>query len=275
MQIAWAIRYLDRSQPIGAHGKRTASLRGCLKPRRLADLASSHGITDDSDRARVQKFEQPTRSEGPDESRHLLQPDRLDGAGLEEDQSSHQCAYVDDDLILAGDFGGDSSNVMVASVHTPMVPPRRVAGNLQSAGRGSAFASLADVTRSAHGVWDERPVYWTVRYAVADAEWDPDVQATVTGQRPLVVLEPTFQLQASAPAELATCGPRPAAFDGPDLYFTVMVHVAPARVAARRLAMTPGLIGLVRLVMRTVSEPLGAVVFGGAGVGVTPGGVVP
>jgi hypothetical protein len=45
----------------------------------------------------------------------------------------------------------------------------------------------------------------------------PIVQVMVTGQLPVVVREPTVQLQPTAPSAPAVVGPSPDAFDGPDL----------------------------------------------------------
>jgi hypothetical protein len=98
---------------------------------------------------------------------------------------------------------------------------------------------------------------------------------TVTGQDPTVVREPTFQVQLTPPEPLAVLGPRPAAWEGPDLYSTTIVHEALPRVWAAIVAKAPREIGEVRLVIRTVRAPDPALGRGvGRGVGPT-GGAVP
>jgi hypothetical protein len=52
---------------------------------------------------------------------------------------------------------------------------------------------------------------------VALAVAPPVVQVMVTGQLPVVVREPTVQLQPTAPSVPDVVGPSPDAFDGPDL----------------------------------------------------------
>jgi hypothetical protein len=106
--------------------------------------------------------------------------------------------------------------------------------------------------------------------AWAEALLPPALQVTVTGHEPTVVREPIFQVQLTLPVPLAVLGPRPAALDGPDLYSTTMVHVAPAFVRATRVAKAPRETGEVRLVIRTVTDDPGAPV--GVGRGVGPGG---
>ena len=103
----------------------------------------------------------------------------------------------------------------------------------------------------------------------------PEEQLTVTGHEPAVVREPIFQDQLTLPELLAVFGPRPAAWDEPDLYSTTIEHEAPAVVRARSVAIAPGDTGEVRLVIRTARAP-DPLVGRGVGRGVGPtGGAVP
>lgn len=72
--------------------------------------------------------------------------------------------------------------------------------------------------------------YTTWRYLVTDFCAPPAEHVTVTGQLPGVVLVPTFQVHDATPEEFAFFGSRPAADEGPDLYSTTMLQLAPAKV---------------------------------------------
>jgi hypothetical protein len=109
----------------------------------------------------------------------------------------------------------------------------------------------------------------------AEELWPPELQVTVTGHEPTVVRVPTLHVQLTLPVLLAVLGPSPAALEGPDLYSTVIVHAAPAFVRAAMLANEPRETGEVRLVIRTVIEPPGALTGVGRGVAPAGGGAVP
>jgi hypothetical protein len=70
----------------------------------------------------------------------------------------------------------------------------------------------------------------TLRNVRAEAVRPPAEQLTVTGQEPRVVRVPIFQVQLTPPELDAVFGPRPAAWDGPDLYSTTIMHEALPRV---------------------------------------------
>ena len=78
--------------------------------------------------------------------------------------------------------------------------------------------------------------YVTCRSLVALLLSTPFEQSIVTGQDPGVVRVPTFHVQLTLPFEVAVSGPNPAAFEGPDLYSTVMVQDAAGAVLAVAVA---------------------------------------
>jgi len=90
----------------------------------------------------------------------------------------------------------------------------------------------------------------------------PALQVTVTGQDPSVVPEPIVQVQVTSPEPLAVSGLRPWAFDGPDLYSTMMAHEAPAAVRAASVAEAPRDTGELMLEIVTVIAPLGGTFVG-------------
>ncbi len=95
----------------------------------------------------------------------------------------------------------------------------------------------------------------------------------MTGQDPGVVPEPIVQVQVTSLDPLAVSGSRPWAFDGPDLYSTMMAHEAPAAVRAASVAEAPRDTGELMLEIVTVIAPLGGTFVGcavGAGVAVPP-----
>ena len=80
---------------------------------------------------------------------------------------------------------------------------------------------------------------------------------TETGQLPADVRDPTLQAHDTTPLAPATFSPRPEAVDGPDLYSTRIVQVAPAFVLTVAVAFDPGDTGEVSDVNSTLKVPLG------------------
>jgi hypothetical protein len=94
----------------------------------------------------------------------------------------------------------------------------------------------------------------------------------VTGQVPSVVFAPTFHVHEATPLPSATWGSRPAALDGPDLYWTTIVQFAPGLVLTAAVASELRGAGEVSEVK--ASARVGAAVALGAAVGVTLGSAV-
>ncbi len=91
----------------------------------------------------------------------------------------------------------------------------------------------------------------------------------MTGHDPGVVRLPTFHVQLTMPDEFAVLSPRPAAVEGPDLYWTSMEQAAPAAVFTVAVALAPRLIGEVNVV--NARERVGLGVGFGVGLGVGSG----
>jgi hypothetical protein len=73
------------------------------------------------------------------------------------------------------------------------------------------------------------------------------VQSTVTFQVPGVVLSYTFHVHDTRPSDPAVWGSSPRAFDGPLLYITPGVQVAPGTTLTASVALAPLAMGEVRL----------------------------
>jgi hypothetical protein len=93
-------------------------------------------------------------------------------------------------------------------------------------------------------------------WVAAEADLPPALHVTVIGHEPCVVRLPISQLQLTAPDPLAFFGPRPWAWEGPDLYSTTIEQDAPATVRAPIVASWFVPIGEVKLVIVTFSDPL-------------------
>jgi hypothetical protein len=85
---------------------------------------------------------------------------------------------------------------------------------------------------------------------------------------PAAVLDPTFQVQDTAPLPSAFLGPRPAAFEGPLLYVTVIEHDAAGAVATVTVAFELGVTGEVTDLTVVTAELTGRGVAVGFAVGV-------